>query len=324
MHDEEITKTLGYLKSLRFNFGVDKKPIKISEDIFILPFDNKRDNINYLKNNWNINSTYVENIESYGTFVLHSLGKKRILKNVWESHDKFSNLSLAVRLISYKKCDNYITLHYDDSLKQVLYYPTSSSGHEVYTDRNDFSYLGKKDVKRLRNLYKKIEDNTFPDTIDPDKYSRLNNALRFYNIAYSTDWHLMKVILLFVSLESLFSDKDDHSDISYKVRLRSSYLLFPNKKDKEKRQEIFEHLKHGYDIRSKFLHGDNVEKEILKKQKKHKIGEFMYLTDYLPILNKIVSDILSKVLEDNESLKFFSKNKNESDEDKLFFGDLVL
>jgi len=323
MKNEKITKTLGYLKSFKFDFQGVASPLEIDRDVFLLPFDGNREDIKHLKQDWADTGNLFKNIESYGTFVLHSLEKRRSLNNIYESLNKFYNLSLAVRLLTRRRCDNFMSLSYDDSASPTIFFDASRSGNDVYTDRDNLSYLGKGDLFRLKNILKAIEYNTIPDTIDPNKYSRLNNALRFYRIAYDTDWHLMKLILYFVVLESLFSDRDDHSDISYKVRIRSAYLLYPNTEDKVKREKVFEDLKHGYDIRSKFLHGDNVEKEILHKKKIHKIGDYMYTTDYLSILNEITSSIFLKIFENNENLKFFSTAQNSSS-DKIFFNALVL
>ena len=326
--NEEITSTLGYLHALNFDFGKDNSPLEVYDGLFLIPFDKNRPDIKHIEEtkDGSLEMTgLTSSMKSYGTFVLHSLEKKRPLKNVWESFEKFANLCLAIRLLSRNRCDSVLSLHYDDTTTPIKFYEPSLliEQRELYVHTDEFSKFSQNDLIEIRKILKSIEENTIPDTIDPKKYSRLNNALRVYRIAYETKWLLMKTILLFIALESLFSDRSDQSDISYKVRLRSAHLLYPNIEDKEKREKIFEHIKHGYDIRSRFLHGDNVEKEILNKQKKHKIGEYTYLYDYVPLINEIVSMIILKILEDDKNLQFFSKEQNSTSE-KKFFNDLVL
>src|SRR5258708_35138924 len=116
IHNEELTNTLGFLQAFKYEFGQNNDPVEIDKDIYILPVDKNRLDIKHiqdLKSDWMKEDISFKNLESYGTYVLHKLDKKRPLKNVWESLDKFHHLSLTVRLLSQKKCDNLFLLYYD-------------------------------------------------------------------------------------------------------------------------------------------------------------------------------------------------------------------
>lgn len=315
LHEEDVTKTVGFLSSVSIT-GFGEELFMIDDDLFVVPFAKAGEYVDEFKK-----VTSFKMVRN-GAFILHVLDKRRPLKWVFESFYKFENFCTAVRLVTGKRCNRIGEMSFDDSRIPVHFYEPFVLNEDSYISHRQWSQVDLEVLKRISNVYRIIEHNTVPDAHHEKNYSRLNNALRFYNIAYDTHFELMKTVLLFIVLESLFSDRKDLSDISYKVRLRAAYICFPEADNKKEREDVFEKIKHGYDIRSRLVHGDNVEREIRKKSKDDVLGEGG-LTSYLPLLLDIVNKVFLHILENKENLEFFSKAQDPT-ADKKFFNDLVL
>jgi hypothetical protein len=254
-----------------------------------------------------------------GTFALYKLDKPKAVEYVFEMMEKFQNFSLSVQLLTSNDCKPVIEMSYNDSETPVKYYDVSDiDKDEIGLEKR--SYVGEEFLDKLRRTYKSIDSNTKWQSINALEFSRINNALRFYSISQDTHWELMKLVLLISALESLFSDGG--TEISYKVRIRSAYILYGGNLSSSERIKISEIVKHGYDIRSRFLHGGNVEDLINNKRNQKKIHEFG-LTGYLPELKRTIELILVKILGDQNLIDFFSKNNKEKTEAE-FFEKLVL
>jgi hypothetical protein len=84
-------------------------------------------------------------------------------------------------------------------------------------------------------------------------------ALRRFNYSYSREKVEDKIIDFAISVEALFSKKNDGIDsIAYKLATRISRLWKINDLDYKK---IFKDIKNFYDARSKIVHGDSKERE---------------------------------------------------------------
>jgi hypothetical protein len=320
---EKITNSIGYLKYFKYSFGADQqsKVVEIDDKLSLIDFTLDREDLNRVLFHMEEKNRR-RSLNLNGTFVLYTLEKTRPVVHVFEMLEKFLNLSLAVQLLTSHDCKPVVEMSYDNSEVPTKYYDISD------TDTNDIgweksSHIGKELLKRLRVVYKSIDKYTKWQSINTRDFSRINNALRFYSIAQDTHWELMKLVLLISVLESLFSDGG--MEIAYKIRIRSAYLLVSDRDSSDERIRISDIIKHGYDIRSKFLHGGNVEDLIIDKRNKKKIHEYG-LTGYLPELKRTIEFILTKILEDEKLIAFFSNNnrgKNKEKEEALFFEKLV-
>lgn len=85
-------------------------------------------------------------------------------------------------------------------------------------------------------------------------------ALHRLHLSFDRDLAQDQAIDLFVALESLFSD--DRDAITYKMALRTAYLLEP---ESIERKELFQFLKRAYSARSAIIHGGNTSSWLTKK-----------------------------------------------------------
>lgn len=98
--------------------------------------------------------------------------------------------------------------------------------------------------------------------------SKFDLAVSYFNRSYSQ--HFLTNIFLdtmFV-LENLFL-RNTNQELKYKLSMRMAYVLGGN--DKEKREKIFNFIKESYDIRSKIVHGGEIQE--LDKQRVFKLRE---------------------------------------------------
>jgi hypothetical protein len=86
--------------------------------------------------------------------------------------------------------------------------------------------------------------------------SRFDLAVSYFNRSYSQ--HFLTNIFLDIMfvLENLFL-RNTNQELKYKLSMRMAYVLGGN--DKEKREEIFNFIKESYDIRSKIVHGGEIQ-----------------------------------------------------------------
>jgi hypothetical protein len=251
-----------------------------------------------------------------GTFVLYTLDEERRLKWPFELQTILSNLTLAAITISEGFAYSPKSIYSNNKVSPTKFFPQYSSQEDRFSGSKDV-VLEIADLPTLRLVYERISVMDPLNKVDSEGFSRLRNALRFYSEAMRTHWYLMKIVLLFICLESLFSDQQDKTDISYKVRLRAARLL---KEDLEERKTLFDDLKLGYDIRSSLLHGDNVAK---KAEKGHKDGGYSVVFQYPEILQNYVREVLLKIISSGDLYNFFSSAPDPK-KDTIFFNELVL
>ena len=121
--------------------------------------------------------------------------------------------------------------------------------------------------------------------------SKFDLAVSSFNRSYSQ--HFLTNIFLdtmFV-LENIFL-RNTNQELKYKLSMRMAYILGGN--DKEKRENIFNFIKESYDIRSKIVHGSEIQG--LDKQRVFKLRELT--KDSLKIFFKERDLCLGKNLDD--------------------------
>lgn len=125
--------------------------------------------------------------------------------------------------------------------------------------------------------------------------SKFDLAVSYFNRSYSQ--HFLTNIFLdtMIVLENLFL-RNTNQELKYKLSMRMAYVLGGN--DKEKREEIFNFIKESYDIRSKIVHGGEIQE--LDKQRVFQLRELtkdslkIFLKERDLYLGKNLDDIILK------------------------------
>jgi hypothetical protein len=314
----KLTKNISFSHNLFFENALKNKNIVIDKNLSILNTDNEKEAV-LIFNSFLIKSRQKRNIS--GTYFLYQYNGEP--KHYFEAEDKVRLFTRAVRIYKNKECDALASFPIENN----TYYRISdifsnTKNNDLFSE--DFSYIKSEgeldDVKKIYfNLEKAKVDQHF------GVFSKIHNAVTFYDHFYQQQWMLQKTALAFTALESLFSDSSK-SEVTYKIALRTSYFLYPD--NKAKRLDLFKFIKRGYDIRSYFIHGSDVEKQINKIMKKIQeergLNEYSFYHEFKIELDNIVSMCLSKILLDEKYFLFFSKEKINPDEESEFYDTLVM
>lgn len=314
---DTITETYGFLNYTRFNKDIKDIEVVFDDKLSLVKTDDKDEIINFYKKE----IQPLDDFYSISSWTYHLVYKyEKDERKYQEDFNRFLLLVTSIRLLTKKNSDLGVYFSINRSAKPIKYYKP------FYGDRNDYhmkdqnkSFItNSEELNLLKDLYTKLIKL---DLYKEPKFSRLKNAVEFFNRANDTHWVVLKITMLFIALESLFSDTKD--EISYKIRLRTAFFLYPE--NKERRKQIFELLKIGYDIRSKFLHGSELNDSKNQKKLEKITGkeDYSVLFDFPLSLYEIVNDVIFKILTENRFYDFFSKNKSE-DEDAGFFDSFIL
>lgn len=136
--------------------------------------------------------------------------------------------------------------HADDIYKKVLTFQDKKDNPKQSDNPLNFS-----------NLYSSF--NTAPY----NNSNRIMRAISFLNMARTNDFLPLKISLYIVALESLFTT--DNMEVTYKVSLRVAFYVGISVIEKE---TIMKTINTAYGIRSKFFHGQKLEKDALEHLKK--------------------------------------------------------
>ncbi len=314
-----LTHEIGLLNNLSLVDDLARKCLLIKENrIYLIDSKDEQEAIDLLE----------EDLKKYhpvdrpqATVAVYEYGSARKNKFAFEGAHYLEQLSIAVMILTKKKCKLVYNFSYNKSENPVKFYkPFDFIENNRFENQIHYkSYL--KTIYELENL-----NNIFGNLIalpinNGANYNRLLNAVVNTNRAQNEDWVHLKTTLFFIALESLFSDSDK-TELIYKISLRASSFLYPDSKDKNKKLEIFKFLKIGYDLRSKFLHGSKVAFSDFEKKFQKNNSTYSVMFDFPEELNSIVCSILNKILMNSDLFKLFSS----LDEEKMFqyFDDLVI
>lgn len=321
LHDAKVTKEISYSNSFVFDKEIKQTTFKIEEDFYLISKSKEEKATAFLEEYLNtLNNT---NYVMKGTFFLHKY--KVTPKYPYEGQDKVRQFLTAIRIYKNIRCSSNVHFSIKNSRKREYYKPFSfdkNPGDDIYYSKNKSRSLSLKDLNKIKTVYKRLSLDKFRDH---NHYSKLHNATKFFNHGYDENWTLLKTTLFFIALESLFSDSSK-SEVTFKVALRASFLLYP--KNILKRKETFNFIKRGYEIRSNFVHGSDAENNVtniinkLKNQKN--TDDYWFHDHFIAELGEIVSGCLSKILLNKEIFDFYSKNNNSSKNENIFFDKLVM
>lgn len=318
-HEAKVTKHISYVPNLFFGANLINKAIKIDGKLSIINNGKEKNAILFLRK-------YITSIRGSNNFpgicFLYTYTDKP--KWHFEAQDCIRRFLTAVRIYKETRCDVEIDFSIEDSARKKYYCPFNFSNFSngIYFNRERSRIESRQELNKIKKIYHKLGEAKFSETI---YYSKLYNAVKFFNHSYDEHWTLLKTTLIFIALESLFSDSGK-SEVSYKVALRASYFLYP--RDVTSRKEIFNIIRRGYDIRSNFVHGSDTEKpvnKIMKKIENEKKAEYYgFHHHFIFDLSKVVSQSLIKILLEKTYFDFFSKEKHSQEEESSFFDDLVI
>ncbi len=131
--------------------------------------------------------------------------------------------------------------------------------------------------------------------------NRVQRAFDFLSLARLSHLLIMKIALFIPVLECLFSG--EQGELTQKVSERVAFYLG---KTRDQRYLYFETIKDGYNLRSRYIHGDKLEKKHLKIEFQmdlsKKLDEICRL-----VLYRIIMDDFIDFLQDEDSFRLYLK-----------------
>lgn len=287
--------SIGFIPNLYVDFKGEKS---------VIPFF---DGFSFIKENWtgekclNDLKKFIKEEMRYiprGVFLLYKIPETIKLKHYWEFCNKLENVVRAIRIMTNQSCKLLFDM---DCCNDIPYIPNSNIVPLDFPEEMEIIKIKKEDFKELKTIFGRLEGLNLSNFT---KYSRLKNSINFYDNACYEKGHLLKLVNFFISLESLFSD-DKKSEISYKIRLRTACINYPERNRRKERKEVFNLIKEGYNIRSLFLHGSDVDNSI----KKRNTSGYSYFEDYLPKIRFIVEKTIKHILLNKKEYELFSDER---------------
>src|SRR3989339_521844 len=137
-----------------------------------------------------------------------------------------------------------------------------------------------------------------------NEWNRIEKAFNFLIIARSNSFLPLKISFYVVIYETLFTT--DNTEVSHKVSERISFYLGNNNAEKE---EIFKLVKNAYAIRSKYIHGQRLDKKLQSVEKQ---------IDLSVEIDSLTRRLLRKIILEDSSI--FTQNENDLND---FFNSLL-
>jgi len=164
--------------------------------------------------------------------------------------------------------------------------------------------------KNHKSSYQENKDynQTKPGDFNYIKYNqqnRIDRAFLFLTLARSNSFLPLKISFYIAIYESLFTT--DNTEVSHKVTERATFFLEENSIAK---RNVFELIKFGYSIRSKFVNGKKLDKKIKNHEDLVKLSME---------LDRITRKLFIKILHDDANI--FLQNDDELN--KWFFELLI-
>lgn len=317
---DEAFKSVATIFPLNLTGTISTKRLSITDEgLKLVSYEDEKEIVNalhqYLKGSWNL--------PLEPQFILNSFTASRRERWGFELNERVDVLRLAIRILTTGKCFQKASFKYNDSINPpVLYLPfvDRNSIRESLDAKETAIISSEADFEILKLIYNQLSKL---DVFKYDeRFSKLLNAVRFYNRFDDVTWFLQKIVHAFVGLESLFTDQSK-SEITYKVSIRSAYFLYPE--NSVARNEVFDLLRIAYDVRSSFLHGSRVDEIKLTKklQELKKNDQYSLWYDLPSDLNNILSHVLRTTLLKEDLFSFFAGDPDKKTEID-FYNQLVL
>lgn len=203
--------------------------------------------------------------------------------------------SISSTLMNLLTIIHHGTIGYCRIISSLDNFKTSRYTFELYDEHSmgifDHSEADKSKLdQRNLQLLQRICTNLKAKATTKVKYPRINNALDYFYLAWNVHTLEQTAIGLSIVMETLFAPHSN-VEISHQVSFNVAKFFGETKKA---RQGVYKMIKKYYSIRSKIVHGDNINAD-----------------DYnsIPDLFKFVSSILLKILSDKNLIILFNDNK---------------
>lgn len=309
--ETKLTDAFGIIAPLQISGEASNEIVPIDENLQLIRVFPNPDIQVAIEQSSNFGSTRPHKIQ-------YKFEARRVEKTAFEASEAFDNFCVAIRILTGMRCETKVFLPVDGT---TVYKPFVFDFRDFINDHRFTSKIDtKRDIEKVSQIYKRIRElelGRHHDNVGP----RIKNAIRIFQASYHEHWYLLNITLLLVVLESLFTDSSK-SEVSYKIALRTAFLLYPESPIDRKR--VFNLIKVAYDIRSSFVHGTHSD----EKKAATKLAA-VGLTDVsisyaLPqIICETVSQTLKTIILDDKLYQFFSSKQKENVE-ATFFEDLVL
>jgi len=161
-------------------------------------------------------------------------------------------------------------------------YLQKSSNHRISLDT----------VKKLREhgekTTKQIATSGLINTVHYDDFTSIERAIMFLGEARSVEFLPRRISIYMQLLEALFATESE--GVNFKVPLRVANYITTESNVKK---DIFDKITEAYNIRSRYLHGDRLNKGNKKKLK---------MEDLIPIsveIDSIIRSVLTKIIKED-------------------------
>ncbi len=128
--------------------------------------------------------------------------------------------------------------------------------------------------------------------LDFVKYKFLDMVIRRFNYAYERDRAQDKLIDYMISFESLLLTESEKGELSFRLALRTAFLL---EEEKNNREEIFKNIKDAYKVRNELVHGKHEDKINISLNKKYDMDINLFASKIEEELRKSIKNILYKI-----------------------------
>jgi len=204
-----------------------------------------------------------------------------------EVHKKLERLILTLRLFRVGSVDNVRTFWRSESILDF-----GATGYKSIINESYKYPLSKLDVPKLKEFVEKISPLVPENLVDPSlkevDYSVI--AIQRYNDAILKP-EIIESRLSFavMALEALYLKETEREELEHRLSQRVARLLSFFGCEP---LEVYNTLKHSYDIRSSFVHGSPIPQEKLKETAKmdQKVLEYVRLSIVLFLLLKQLSE----------------------------------
>lgn len=239
---------------------------------------------------------------------LHRIFKSRVnhfLSYLWFSKDNSTN---ALDIISHYHNPVLFVTHMSAGLSDSSgeFKSTKFNIDELIHTKNVYESIVKilpdneaKSKRRIELAERPIVIESDYHYIDHSKTNKIERALSFLTMARSQSFLPLKISLYVAVLESLFTLEG--GDIVHKVSERGSLYLGGTYEEK---LENYKKIKAAYNVRSKFFHGQALEKKQATHAVMQKISNEVD-TILRAILNKVILKDSMVFLDSNENLTTF-------------------
>jgi hypothetical protein len=258
----------------------------------------------YLRTHYNIKSN--EDIIQYILYRNYSassiiepdieLGEGADVSKLETSYELIKNVNLALWISKTTAFSVHVILNIEQngSHREVRYSFTDRSLYPLHSSNNES--ITQTDLDNANIIHSNILG------LDNENLARIS----LYNlwIAITESQWIVRYILLWVILESLFGPKDK-KEIAYRISHRIASFFGSNM---EERKSIFNIANKGYSLRSTIVHGSKIKKIYINED-----------TDLRYEVESLVQKSLKKILLDNNLIKIFSSGEREKYLDNLIF-----